>query len=314
MTEESQAIAAIRATKARDHLIAKEIKALFDRGEMCDLVLNVGQGRSFPAHRAVLAAQSTSFREYLKQPQQPLPKGGSVAIAQDDPMRGALSLVPSSTPDAGSVPAQSSDTSSVLLQQKRPLRLELQVNCASSPEAVQLMLDYLYASGTGAAWKYEPGTAAVNADVLNLSKCFRLQSLHELAARYLVHGLSTDNAVGRLVLCEEHGLQKLRDQIVKEITTNNAALMAVVSNGETIKHPEIMRELLMAKTRGAIVVPEPQSDPATEEPVATEAKAVETKPVAKAEKLLPQQSPAKEQLLPPEKVKAAPPAKRGRRA
>merc|ERR1712217_724383 len=126
-------------------------------------------------------------------------------------------------------------------------KLELKVNVIKTSEAVQLMLDYVYQIGTGAAnWEYKPSSADVNKDVLRLARHFGFSHLHEFAARWLTKGLTTANVVERLVTCEEFDLGLLREKIIQQLTLNPQELTVVSSSLEIMKHPRILQDLLLA--------------------------------------------------------------------
>merc|ERR1712217_767533 len=82
-------------------------------------------------------------------------------------------------------------------------------------------------------------------DVLRLARNFGLPHLHEIAARWLTKGLTTQNVVQRLVTCEEFGLGLLREKIIEQLTANPAELTVVSSSDEIRQHPQILQDLLM---------------------------------------------------------------------
>merc|ERR1740121_1228018 len=108
------------------------------------------------------------------------------------------------------------------------------------------MLSYIYEVGTSSQWDYNPSDAEVNKDVLRLARNFGLPHLHEIAARWLTKGLTTQNVVQRLVTCEEFGLGLLREKIIEQLTANPAELAVVSSSVEIMKHPRILQDLLMS--------------------------------------------------------------------
>jgi hypothetical protein len=224
------------------------IKALYDEGTFCDTVLVVG-GQNFKVHRAVLAAQSTGLREYLKNVATPARKAKdsdptvteNPPVAQTGADKGvAAGQPPVSTPDQA---AQSSERE-VEAKQEAPL-VEVQVDGISHPQAMQVTLDYIYASGTGSPWCYDPVTMEVNWDVLALTERFDLPFLHEEAARWLAKGLTTENIVKRLAACKAFKLHGLRQKIVEQLTALPHALNAVSSSQEIQEHPSLLQELLL---------------------------------------------------------------------
>lgn len=115
----------------------------------------------------------------------------------------------------------------------------------TSPEAVKVLLSYVYNACTGAQWQYEADSLQVNRDVLRLGRAFNLPNLHEHAARWIARGLTTANVVERLVTCDELGLGLLKEKIVERLTLNPSELMMVSSSPEMMHHPRILQELLV---------------------------------------------------------------------
>lgn len=122
--------------------------------------------------------------------------------------------------------------------------MKLQLSGISRPEAVRILLNYVYQVGTGAPWKFQPSCVEVNKDVIYLARHFELSHLHEHAARWLIDGLSTHNVVERLVVCEEFQLGNLREKIMEQLASCPNALGVISSNLEIMKHPKIMQDLL----------------------------------------------------------------------
>lgn len=58
--------AATNASSSGTADLAEGLLGLYDRSELCDVVLRVGDER-FPVHKAILASMSATFREYLQQ-------------------------------------------------------------------------------------------------------------------------------------------------------------------------------------------------------------------------------------------------------
>lgn len=254
-------------------VLAEGLRALYERSELCDVILIAG-GERLAAHSVVLAAESDNFRQFL------LRRNGKLTDGED-PMKGVLSVFapkievapqapePATSaepekPAEGTVPAETAAVSeTVEVKTEEPKKeeekapepvveepkiagpLELEVHGVSSAEAVKLMLSYAYFACMGATWEYQPESSEVNKDVLRLSRSFGLQFLHEHAARWLVHGLTTANVVSRLVTCEEFGLGLLREKIVERLTENPGLLMMVSGSPEIMQHPRILQDLLV---------------------------------------------------------------------
>lgn len=120
---------------------------------------------------------------------------------------------------------------------------EFVVEKVHSIEAMKVLLTYIYSSG--AEWQYAVESNQVNSDVLRLADGFGLKHLHELAARWLTKGLTTNNVVERLATCEEFGLSLLKEKIIERLTQNPQELRMVSGSAEIMKHPRILQELLM---------------------------------------------------------------------
>jgi len=128
---------------------------------------------------------------------------------------------------------------------KEKPKIHINVNGLSSPEALHILLDYVYKGFGGADWHYNATNAQVNKDVLRLARNFGFSHLHEHAARWLVTGLTTQNVLERLVTCEEVGLGLLREKITQRLALNPPELMLVCSSPEITKHPKILQGLLV---------------------------------------------------------------------
>jgi len=128
---------------------------------------------------------------------------------------------------------------------KEKPKIHINVNGLSSPEALNILLDYVYKGFGGADWHYTATNAQVNKDVLRLARNFGFSHLHEHAARWLVTGLTTQNVLERLVTCEEVGLGLLREKITQRLALNPPELMLVCSSPEITKHPKILQGLLV---------------------------------------------------------------------
>merc|ERR1719409_276856 len=75
-----------------------------------------------------------------------------------------------------------------------------------APEAVKVMLDYLYQADVATWEERNPKLLPeIAADVIRLGIHFQIPGLVELAARWLSAGLTTHNVLERLAKCEELG-------------------------------------------------------------------------------------------------------------
>jgi len=185
------------------------LRMLLDRSELCDIVLVAG-GQSFMAHRAVLAAVSSSFHECLTQLGSGHGVPGSSASA-------ALELQP----------------------------LALKLDDISNPEAVRAMIDCIYGLPAGAPREYNPSSEDANRDILRLAQRFQIAQLEDDASRWLTQGLSTANVLHRLVTCEEFGLTDVRERVLEQLTANPEALFVLAKDPEITKVPAVLQDLLV---------------------------------------------------------------------
>lgn len=203
------------------------LAGLFQKSVLVDVALQCA-GKTFLAHKAVLAAQSAVFRKGVATPTP------ETALPQGEGASGDAAATPQAPAGGAAAPAKPSP------------RKEIKLEMVSNPEAVQLMLDLMY-EGLDAS-SYNPATPEVNKDVLRLAHSFELPSLQECAAQYLARGIDTANVVERLAVCEEFGLDELRDGIAGELVTQAESFLEVASSTEIRSHPGLMRLLLQ---RGA---------------------------------------------------------------
>lgn len=191
--------------QASDDFLSKSLRELYRRGDFTDVVL-VCADRNFPAHRAVLAAQSEVFKQLLTSP-----SSGSTA--------------PPPTSSDGRQEIRVSDT-------------------ATNPEAVKFMLDFLYQMSNDEWEDYNPRTQEINKDVLRLADKFRLPALTERAKHWLAKDLTTGNVVERLTICEDFGLLDLREKVLEQLTYNKRALAEVAHSPQIMSYPKLMQAML----------------------------------------------------------------------
>jgi len=123
-------------------------------------------------------------------------------------------------------------------------RQEVRLADISNPEAVKVMLDHIYVMEKVTAEAYNPKTQDINKDVLKLAQNFRLPCLAERAAHWLAKDLTTGNVVERLTICEDFGLDMLKDKILEQLTLNKRALAEVARSPQIMNYPTLMRALL----------------------------------------------------------------------
>lgn len=113
-----------------------------------------------------------------------------------------------------------------------------------NPEAVKIMLDYIYGLNLDRWEDYNPKTQEINKDVLRLAQNFVLPGLTEKATHWLTKDLSTGNILEVLAICEEFNLSELGDRILDQLTQNRRALTEVVSSPKIMQHAKFMQALL----------------------------------------------------------------------
>mmetsp|Transcript_131364 Transcript_131364/g.319207 ORF Transcript_131364/g.319207 Transcript_131364/m.319207 type:complete len:588 (-) Transcript_131364:37-1800(-) len=121
-------------------------------------------------------------------------------------------------------------------------KAEVQLPEISHPEAVRLMLDYLYEVGDEST--YSPALHGINCDVLRLAEKFQLPELKQRAAVFMANGVTTENAVERLRLCEDFKLHDLRDRILEQLAVKKKALAEISKSPEIAGYPQLLQEIL----------------------------------------------------------------------
>jgi len=171
------------------------LQELLRKGIFSDVTL-LCAGQSFPAHRAVLAAQSNVFRETLAN-----------------------------------------------LSQETEARQELRLADIDNPEAVKILLDYIY-EYEDVCDSMNPHTRGILIDVLKLAQNYQLTALTQYATQCLSQSVTTGNVVELLAICEQFALQDLQDRILSQLTHNKKALAEVASSTKIMAHPKLMQALL----------------------------------------------------------------------
>jgi len=140
------------------------------------------------------------------------------------------------------------------------MRHEIRLTDAiGNPEAVQIMLDYLYGLDEKQWASFNPRTQAVNRDVLQLAAKFQLPGLTQQAMHWLSQDLTTGNVLERLAICDEFGLAELSEKILQQLTINREALAEVAHSKQITDHPKLMQSILQCAA--GIPEPEPQHKP-----------------------------------------------------
>eukprot|EP00419_Tripos_fusus_P006326 CAMPEP_0172681958 /NCGR_PEP_ID=MMETSP1074-20121228/17816_1 /TAXON_ID=2916 /ORGANISM="Ceratium fusus, Strain PA161109" /LENGTH=245 /DNA_ID=CAMNT_0013500545 /DNA_START=87 /DNA_END=824 /DNA_ORIENTATION=- len=128
---------------------------------------------------------------------------------------------------------------------------EIRLTDISNPEAVGFMLDYMYGLDEGSWQAYNPRTQEINKDVLRLAQRFRLPGLTDRAVHWLSKDLTTGNVVERLSICEDFGLDMLREKILLQLTFNNKALSEISHSPKIMQYPRLMQHLLQMTAAAA---------------------------------------------------------------
>lgn len=123
------------------------------------------------------------------------------------------------------------------------MRHEIRLEVAN-PEAVKIMLDFLYMLDEKEWAVFNPRTQAINHEVLQLAKQFELPGLTQQAVQWLSKDLTTGNVVERLSMCEEFNLSELSGKILEQLTMNKEALAEVAHSQQIMSHPKLMQAIL----------------------------------------------------------------------
>jgi len=140
-------------------------------------------------------------------------------------------------------------------------RQEVRLADIANPEAVKIMLDYIYQMDTDMLESYNPKTQDINKDVLRLAQNFKLPGLTDFATVFLTKELNTGNVVERLAICEDFDLCELRERILEQLTLNKRALAEVAHSPQIMRYPRLMQALLQQ----AAGVPDFAQEPAHDE-------------------------------------------------
>merc|ERR1719453_2232345 len=106
------------------------------------------------------------------------------------------------------------------------------------PGAVKCFLDFVYLD------EYAPKTDEINKDVLKLASQFKMPDLTERCTEVLAKDINTTNVVERLGLCEEYQLERLREKIMQQLTSNRKVLNDVAQSKSILAYPLLMQEML----------------------------------------------------------------------
>merc|ERR1711904_431853 len=84
----------------------------------------------------------------------------------------------------------------------------------------------------------------ITKDVLKLSCQFKIPELTEKCAETLSKDVNTTNVVDILGLCEEYQLDRLREKIMQQLTSNRKVLNDVAQSKSILQYPLLMQEML----------------------------------------------------------------------
>lgn len=182
------------------------LRSLLERKEFCDLILVAG-GQSFSAHSLVLAAVSPSFHHQIQQ----------------EHANGEYGVVAGMGRKA----------------------VTIHLDNVSHAEAVQDMLACIYGPFGIDIKDSFCKTELANRDALQLAQSYQIPQLQEQVSRWLVQNLTTQNVLGRLVLCEEFGLIEVREKILEQLIADPAALPLLARHPEVTKVPKVLQDLLV---------------------------------------------------------------------
>jgi hypothetical protein len=135
-------------------------------------------------------------------------------------------------------------------------RCEIRLDVAN-PEAVKIMLDYIYMIDEKDWAAFNPRTQEVNRDVLKLAREFELPGLTDKAMHWLSTDLTTGNVVERLSICHEFELSELSSRILQQLSNNREALAEVANSQQIMHYPKLMQAILQC-TASAALEPESQ--------------------------------------------------------
>lgn len=243
---------------------------LLDRKEFCDVMIVAG-GQSFVAHSLVLAAVSPTFHQQILQASRRfqftdtdgsvviLTKTGSDIEAQV-PGHGDMGKWRSfdaATREyalgggSGTVPQESVANLMTFLRPQDNFSgrcgtpVTLYLNEIVHSEAVQDMLSCIYGPFGVDSRENFCKTELANRDALQLAHAYQIPQLQAQVSRWLIQNLTSQNVLGRLVLCEEFGLLEAREKILEQLIADPAALPILASHPEVTKVPKVLQDLLV---------------------------------------------------------------------
>lgn len=229
---------------AKTGCITDGIRSLYQKCQFYDLLI-VGGGSRFPAHQVVLASLSERFRERLRKSLEEFDRprefdaGNNSAATTSAQQSTASTDTATATTEA---PAAESQVEAATNQDSTKRRYpELILPNVTELESVPALLDFVYGLGKS----YNITSDEANRDVLQIAKDFELPRLVDLATHRLGQDLTTDNAVQRMVTCEDFELTEMFNKISDELVGNAKALLEVSNNMDLLKHPTLLQKMLV---------------------------------------------------------------------
>jgi len=146
--------------------------------------------------------------------------------------------------------------------------IQIGLSDVTHPEAVQDMLTCIYGPFGIEPKEQHCKTEIANRDALQLAQSYQVPLLQDQVSRWLVQNLTSQNVLGRLVLCEEFRLLEVREKILEQLIADPHALPVLARHPEVTKVPKVLQDLLVRIL--SLLGVEPQTD--NPDPVARPAK------------------------------------------
>lgn len=121
----------------------------------------------------------------------------------------------------------------------------IELNNVSHSEAVQDMLACIYGPFGVDAKESFCKTELANRDALQLAQSYQIPQLQDQVSRWLAQSLTSQNVLGRLLLCEEFNILEVREKILEQLIADPAALPLLARHPEVTKAPKVLQDLLV---------------------------------------------------------------------
>jgi len=143
-------------------------------------------------------------------------------------------------------------------------RPEIRLQDIHNPEAVKLMIEFLYELDDAEWAEYNQCTQEINKDVLQLARAYQLSGLTDRAQHWLAKDLTTGNVVERLTICDDFGLDELKNKILEQLTLNRQAMSEVANSPQIMTYPSLMQAMLQRAAAAPDPVPATKKGRASE--------------------------------------------------